>query len=342
MPDGGCTTNEAHATSSQDVDALPLPKIIWVPPRSEDAFAYFPRRWKSARRWLWPLIPALFMVNALILVIRWLEIDSPIALELFIYGCIAIVIISYGLAPSARRAAQFEKRAIIRANGRWRDRKLEHRLRARSVSFGKYRASNVILSRLVAAGMDQEPGGCVVFACDTPIPHPHDRTFEPEVAAIGRQLSTEAYAVIALLLGALLLGFSSRILPVSDPSMVVLTAVLIGLAGVWFGVGLFMRWLRRGLIAPRYVRVAPRMIQLLDYGRDAKRPQITSFPITRGTIVYWVNEGLGSVLYITRGTARERISIPARLVDNQFHTRILDALLTTAPTPPLSNEHLVG
>jgi hypothetical protein len=105
-------------------------------------------------------------------------------------------------------------------------------------------------------------------------------------------------------------------------------------------------WLGQILLWPTYVRLAPGMVQFLRYGFRRSQPRITSYPMCPGTIVVATNSirALSTRLSFELLRAGGSDELPATHLRHRmgFIERIWQALLSTAPTPPLSDEELVG
>lgn len=112
-----------------------------------------------------------------------------------------------------------------------------------------------------------------------------------------------------------------------------------------FGVG--ASWFWRTVVRPTYLRLAPGMIQVMEF-RWRGAPRIRSYPMESGTlaIVHGVNAGreLASIRSLILLRADQRDEIPLhRMYDRaRCVERAWQALLSTAPTPPLPEDGLVG
>lgn len=166
--------------------------------------------------------------------------------------------------------------------------------------------------------------------------------FEPEIITpttfIGRKI---IFAWIAL---AILFYFLLQILgviPIFVRNFGAFTYVVV------VGIGVAYSWTRRTLVRPTYVRLAPGMIQILEFRFRGGKPTIREYPMTRGTLAVvrmtldQTNPSLVS-LKLSRGGYRDELPI------NQMSDRVRlteltwTALLSTAPTPPLPDDALAG
>lgn len=108
-------------------------------------------------------------------------------------------------------------------------------------------------------------------------------------------------------------------------------AIVIPVAAAWF-------W-SCGL-RPRYLRFAPGRLQVLKYTYWGRTPEIADYPAAPGMLCV-VYQRWGAVrLALGYGTRRDELLVSGRGRD--FLPRLWQALLSTAPTPPLSTEGLVG
>jgi hypothetical protein len=107
-----------------------------------------------------------------------------------------------------------------------------------------------------------------------------------------------------------------------------------------------LMWLGQISLWPTYARLAPGIVQFLRYRPRRPKPRITSYPMTAGTIVVarndigWFSTRLAFTL--VRGENVDELPITRFRNRARFTERTWQALLSTAPTPPLSDEELVG
>jgi len=165
--------------------------------------------------------------------------------------------------------------------------------------------------------------------------------FEPEIitptGAIWRQL---IWLVVAGLLVALLLLDYLHVLPPWVPGIrhffggfaYFLVAGVIALAV----------WVWRGMIRPTYVRMAPGVIQVLEYRYSKSKPTIRSYPMEPGTLAIFTRIRKHLILTLARGESKDMLLFSRMQQPECKIERAWQALLSTAPTPPLSDEELVG
>ncbi|HUU82428.1 MAG TPA: hypothetical protein VM243_02885, partial [Phycisphaerae bacterium] len=165
--------------------------------------------------------------------------------------------------------------------------------------------------------------------------------FEPEIVTptggIWRQL---IWLPIAGTLIGLCLLYYLRVLPAWLP---VTRGFLWGFA-YFFAAGAIALavWIWKGTIRPTYLRMAPGMIQVLVYSISKAKPAICSYAMEGGTLAVFTRIRKRRLLTLSRGPNEDvlwfsRMREPQRQIERAWR-----ALLSTAPTPPLSDEDLVG
>ncbi len=87
-------------------------------------------------------------------------------------------------------------------------------------------------------------------------------------------------------------------------------------------------------------------MQIVTFPFGRGKPVIRSYPMTAGTTAVLVNTGTtpnGRVtLTLVRGGRRDQLPICQMADQRGILEGLLPALVSTAPTPPLSDEDLVG
>ena len=101
-------------------------------------------------------------------------------------------------------------------------------------------------------------------------------------------------------------------------------------------------WVWRGIIRPTYIRMAPGVIQVLNYGYSKSKPTIRSYPMQPGTLAIFTRLRKRLILTLARGKNNDMLLF-SRMRQPELKTeRAWQAMLSTASTPPLSDEELVG
>ena len=174
------------------------------------------------------------------------------------------------------------------------------------------------------------------------VPPVGDMRFEPEVIAPGHRWRELLPAALwtALLVCIVFCCLGAPLVDVCGETIASVTF----LALLFLSVALTV--MGRMLLWPRYVRLAPGVVQFLQYGFRRSKPRILSYPLTAGTIAVVTNEirAWGQRPSFTLLRRDDVSELPLRLVRNRgrYIERTWQALLSTAPTPPLSDEELVG
>ena len=116
---------------------------------------------------------------------------------------------------------------------------------------------------------------------------------------------------------------------------------------VVMGIGAAVAWFWRSTIRPTYIRMAPGVIQILEFGYRKKKPAIRSYPMDAETIVFVQGPMTGRkpmvrTLTLMRHGRKDTIPLERMRDRDKAIERAWQALLSTAPAPPLSDEELVG
>lgn len=160
--------------------------------------------------------------------------------------------------------------------------------------------------------------------------------FEPEIVSPAHRLRSHMYYIWTGL--ALLTIWALGFLP-GFPFRVNLSC-LYGALGPALIAATIWAW-RTGVRAT-YVRIAPRMIQFLRYAGTKRKPAIRSYPIEAGTLVVLAHTANKMTLTLACEEAEDRVELSKLPNSRVFIDKVWQALLSTAPTPPLSDEELVG
>lgn len=175
------------------------------------------------------------------------------------------------------------------------------------------------------------------------VPSVGDRRFEPVIITPGRRW--QEILMDAIFIGLVLIAlFCCLGIPILQANRSMQLAWLIPLIpALLAGVYAYSRF----MLGTTYVRLAPGMVQFLRYGIIKNNPRVTSFPMTGGTLIVMDNEislsGRQRLILTFRRDNRD-LTLPVWRFSNQqeIMNHVWQALLSTAPTPPLSDEELVG
>lgn len=173
------------------------------------------------------------------------------------------------------------------------------------------------------------------------VPEVGELYFEPEVVtptgAVWRQL---IWLLIAgVLIGWCLLDFLDVL-----PSWLPGARPLLGGFAYFFVAGAIAlaMWIWKGMIRPTYIRMAPGVIQLLEYRYSSSKPTIRSYPIEPGTLAIFARVRKHLMLTLARDDSQDVLRLTRMRRSEELIRRAWQALLSTAPTPPLSDKQLVG
>jgi hypothetical protein len=165
--------------------------------------------------------------------------------------------------------------------------------------------------------------------------------FEPEIILPSRMIWTYA-AIGTLVIAGLLLLFWLAPVVYAPPTIYSEHGLLILFVALIAGPVLF-RWFWITVIRPTYIRVAPGVIQVIEYRWRRGRPTIRSYPITGGTLAVITNQLWTDLsLSLLRGDNSDSFALSGIRNARAVQALVWRALLSRAATPPLSDEALVG
>jgi hypothetical protein len=101
-------------------------------------------------------------------------------------------------------------------------------------------------------------------------------------------------------------------------------------------------WVRKGMIHPTYIRMAPGVIQVLECRFRKPRPAIRSYPMEPSTLMLLTRIRKKLILTLSRGDHQDVFSFSEMQQPAQRIERTWQTLLSTAPTPPPSRNELLG
>ncbi len=145
-------------------------------------------------------------------------------------------------------------------------------------------------------------------------------------------LSIALFVFLGVLLMGMLVDFHERVpetLARWWPTLAIMTALTAGAFG-------------HHIVRPRYLRVAPGVAQVITYSILRSRPDIRSYPMSVETTVLATETLNTMTLKLVRGEQTDTIQLWRSDSAERFLEKLWLALLSTTPTPPLSNEELVG
>lgn len=101
-------------------------------------------------------------------------------------------------------------------------------------------------------------------------------------------------------------------------------------------------WAWRALVHPTYIRLAPGVIQLLEYCFVGGQPKIRNYRMQGGTLVVLVRQRKRMTVYLSCEGRLDVLSLWQMRCPEEALEHVWQAVLSTAPTPPLSTETLLG
>ncbi len=183
------------------------------------------------------------------------------------------------------------------------------------------------------------PRAHVVCLGDFDIPESGDVRFEPEIIWPTRMLLRRvvvAFVILALvavwwildrlgLIPAKMWGAN----PIFSMSYLVLPPLVL--------------WVWRAGVRPVYFRMAPGIVQALVYKWPwTRRPKVRRYPMEPGTLAVMWQATEGMRLTLVRGTHNDVIKFGEMTGGKEVLERAWQALLSTAPTPQLTEDGLIG
>lgn len=206
---------------------------------------------------------------------------------------------------------------------------------------------------LLDPGLQRSDAARIVCVGPVDLPQPDAHRFEPEVLTPTRSLGRlRILAVVGLVLAAFLIVRLLRVFPVLDRVPLGSFAsfyVMFVVFGGW--------WLWRAVLRPTYVRVAPGVVEFLRFPLFGGPPRIVEFAMVPGTTVLifgYIGLPFTSAaasqrrvprppwMVLQRGDRIEHLAVALVADWRTFTDRLFQAITSTAPTPPLSRDALVG
>jgi hypothetical protein len=195
---------------------------------------------------------------------------------------------------------------------------------------------------LIASTMSDPPRAAVVCLGKIDVPEVGEIFFEPEIITptgyMGRRLIFIPIAAALIFVWVLqkigILPF--RIVHLGRVSYL-----------LWMGVAIAGAWVWRSAVRPTYIRMAPGVIQIMQYRYRRAKPLIRSYPMDGETLAILRGKATGKKgpnlkLTLLRAERKDTVDLSRMRKREEVAERMWQALLSTAPTPPLNDEELVG
>jgi hypothetical protein len=206
---------------------------------------------------------------------------------------------------------------------------------------GKRTPDELLREIVVEYVTGRHPRAWIVCTGMVDVPPPDPMPFEPEIILPSRLIWTYAAIVTLVIAGLLFLVWLAPMvhaLPTiySEHPMLIFFVLL-------FAGPLVFRWFWITVIRPTYIRIAPGMIQVIEYRWRRGKPTIRSYPIDGGTLVLFTNQLWSDLsLSLLRAGKTESFALSGIRNAKAVQALVWRALLSPAPTPPLSDDTLVG
>jgi hypothetical protein len=202
--------------------------------------------------------------------------------------------------------------------------------------------NNDVKAILASSPTPNPPCARIVCLGKIDVPEVGELFFEPEIItptrAVGWRLLFVpiAAAIFILWLLQVLDVIPGRAINIGSFGYILMMGVSVGIVWIW-----------RTAIRPTYIRMAPGAIQILEFRHRQSKPTIRSYPLDAGTIAVLRGKATdgktsGLKLALLRGEQQDKIELWRMQKRDKAIERMWQALLSTAPTPPLSDEGLVG
>ena len=198
--------------------------------------------------------------------------------------------------------------------------------------------------RAVLRGSDESNAERAYVVClgQLDVPEIDDIFFEPEIITPTRALGYHlwfvppAVAVLTFWFLQLMGVIPGRVINIGSFGYILAMGVSAGALWVW-----------RSAIRPTYTRMAPGVIQILEYHHRRSKPTIRSYALDGGTLALvrgpTTNRKPGHItLTLLRDERKDTLELWRMRKRDAIVERTWQALLSTAPTPPLSDEDLLG
>jgi hypothetical protein len=261
---------------------------------------------------------------------------AVVSLAYFGFGALVVWRLHRGNAAHLRARQEFLERVDRLADREVREalRRLwedpYHRPHMRGIADGLARQGNG----------DLPPARVVCFG-EFSIPPVQAYRFEPEIISPTRRRARE---FLGIPLSAASLCVMVLLVRVGHWSVIPLILVALGAFVGCLAVGLrgVVMWTLESLLRPTYIRVAPGMIQAVHFHLARNRPSVQRFPVAPGTVIVLEGRRVIQQVAVRRGGQWASFDLTFASNPETASIRIWQAILSTAPTPPLSDEGLVG
>jgi hypothetical protein len=197
---------------------------------------------------------------------------------------------------------------------------------------------------LAQVGTAELPRAQLVCLGEIDVPEVGELFFEPEIITPTRYVGYAVFFIPAAA-AVITLWLLQRV--------GVIPGRVISLGGFGYvlamGIGAGAMWVWRGAIRPTYIRMAPGVVQIMEYRSHKTKPIIRSYPMDGPTLAVLRGKATGEnkkkhnlALTLWRDEQNDKVELSRIRKREDVIEKTWQALLSTAPTPPLSDEELVG
>jgi hypothetical protein len=193
----------------------------------------------------------------------------------------------------------------------------------------------------IFAQAPRSEAGTILCVGPVEVPDMLDLPFEPFVITPTQYLWRRLGGVaLSVAFGSVWLLSWMRLMPVW------LRPSLLSLSWIFFsGLSIGIIWLWRTMVRPRYIRLAPGIVQILEYSLFDRHRATRNYEPCQGTTVLVQQLGRAEepTRLVFRCGKREDVFELAQMRDRPAVTEAFwRAILSTAPRPPLSDDELIG
>jgi hypothetical protein len=194
---------------------------------------------------------------------------------------------------------------------------------------------------LRTAGGPDAGGPWIVCLGPIEVPEVGERRFEPYIITAGEMLGRLLwFAPAAAILIAIWLLQVFHVIPGRSFNVAGFTYFIV------MGVGVGAVWIWRTGIRPTYIRMAPGIVEFLEYRGSGRKPVIRSYRMEPGTLVLLTTNlkptPLPTSVTLCCEGHRDVLAVGRMKNKTEAMERIWWALLSTAPIPRMDDEQLVG
>jgi len=232
------------------------------------------------------------------------------------------------------------RRKFLDKHPDWADDPAAARLAAKWRCWSRPPGVTTVAEVIHAAPLPNPPRARIVCLGPMELPEVGELRFEPVIITPTRLLWNRLLVVpLAAAIFTLWLAQKLHLVPTFIRIPIGSFSYVLGM-----GVAAACVWVWRTTIRPTYLRLAPGMVQIVEFSLLRRRPTIRSYPMIPGTVAVAVRAGgvEPRQVWLARGEQLDQIPLWQMQQRKEATRRLWEALLSTAQTPPLSDEELLG